>query len=86
MRPQLMNPTLKTATMMRREWSLPSRRTSLDQGNNRSPPMTEERSGSRVWVESHPPLITVAINYNGINLARTAMTVTISLSLGAQEI
>ena len=67
------------------EWPLPLRRTSLDQENNGSPPMMEVTSGSRVQVESNPPLIMVAINYSGIDLARTAMTITISLSLGQME-
>ena len=64
---------------------LPERRTSLDPESSGNPPTMEAMSGSRVQVESNPPLITVAINYGGIDLARTAMTVTISLSPGQTE-
>ena len=86
MNPQLLHLTLRLEMMM--EWLLPLlplRRTSLDLENSGSPLMMEERSGSRVWVELNPPLIMVAINYSGIDLARTVMTITISLSSGAQE-
>ena len=85
LQPQLMTPTLKMATTTRREQLLPLRRTSLDPGSSGSPLTMEESNGSRVQAVSNPPLITVAINYGGIDLARTAMTVTISLSLGQTE-
>ena len=71
--PQPLSPTPRQEVMM--EWPLLPlpRRSSSDQGSNGNPPMTEVMSESRVQVESNPPLITVAINYGGIDLARTAM-------------